>query len=170
MGAGEILMEPIANGEVVPPQSTPKEAYESLIDGAQRLCDAFRLIGYRGTICADAIWTPEGKLIFSETNGRITGSTHLHTTIPERVIGPAFRDQRVRLEHIGWPASSFADAAEQLHAAGLAFDPKTRTGVVFTGNYVPVNGKIMYRIIAEDFESAVEVERSIGTLTAKARA
>lgn len=168
MGTGEILMEPIANGEVVPPQSIPKDTHDILIDGARRLCEAFRTIGYRGTICADAIWTSDGQLIFSETNGRITGSTHLHTTIPERVIGPAFRDRRVRLEHIGWPASSFADGTAQLLAAGLAFDPQTRTGVVFTGNYVPVNGKIMYCVIAEDFETAVEIERRISAFTAKA--
>lgn len=165
-GCGEILMEPIANGEVVPPQSIPEHAHAELVDAARRVCGAMQAIGYRGTICADAIWTPEGRLLFSETNGRITGSTHLHTAIPDRVLGADIRERRVRLEHIGWRAPSFADAVEQLREAGLAYDARTGTGVVFTGNYVPVNGLVMYCIITEDFETALKVEERIAALQA----
>lgn len=166
-GCGEILMEPIANGEVVPPQSIPPHAHTELVDAAARVCGAMHAIGYRGTICADAIWTPEGQLLFSETNGRITGSTHLHTAIPDHVLGAKLRDERVRLEHIGWRADSFADAVAQIREAGLAYDPGTGTGVVFTGNYVPVNGLVMYCIIAEDFDTALKVEERIVALQAE---
>jgi len=159
LGTGELLMEPIAIGEIVPPISVPADVLDELIHEGERLCDAFRGIGYRGNIATDAIWSPEHPLAFSETNGRITGSTHLHTVIRDRMLQEEHRWHRVLLERAGWEISSFQEAVEYLQDEGLTFDAKTGTGVVLTGNYVPVNGKVMYCVVEQDYEAA----RAVGS-------
>ncbi|GAA3853445.1 hypothetical protein GCM10022243_18830 [Saccharothrix violaceirubra] len=164
LGTGEILMEPVAIGEIVPPRSITPEQHVELVDAGRRLCDAFRGLGYRGNISADAIRTGDGRIVFSETNGRLTGSTHLHAVLRDRMLRPDFRGERVMVERAVWSVPSFEGAVDALVAAGLAFDPETGTGVVLTGNYVPVNGKVMYCVVGKDFESAEAVAASLAGL------
>jgi hypothetical protein len=165
LGVGEILMEPVAVGEIVPPPSLTPDARAWLVDAGRRLCEQFRMMGYRGNISADAILTTEGEIVFTETNGRITGSTHLHTVVGGRIVDEEHRGKRVFLEHDGWAVPSFSAAVEQLTAAGLTYDPDTQTGVVLTANYVPVNGTVMYCVVAEDLESARVNERRLTSLS-----
>ncbi|MFC0541127.1 preATP grasp domain-containing protein [Kutzneria chonburiensis] len=163
-GTGQILMEPVAIGEIVPPQGVSPEQHQELVDEGRRLCEAFRGLGYRGNISADAIRTSDGRIVFSETNGRLTGSTHLHITLRDRMLRPEHRGHRVMIERAAWTVPSFVAAVEALRAAGLEFDATTGTGVVLTGNYVDVNGIVMYCIVGEDYESAEAVIATIDAL------
>lgn len=164
LGTGEILMEPVAIGEIVPPQSITPVQHEELVDAGRRLCEAFRGLGYRGIISADAIRTRAGDIVFSETNGRLTGSTHLHTVLRDIILRPEHRGDRVMVERAVWTVPSFTAAVDHLVAAGTAFDRETGTGVVLTGNYVPVNGKVMYCVVAKDYESAKSVVATLDAL------
>jgi hypothetical protein len=168
-GTGEILMEPVAAGEIIPPQSIGPDSLAEVVEMGRRLADRFRLLGYRGNICADAIITAAGQVIFTETNGRLTASTHLHTNIIGRVVGPEHRARRVFLEHAGrLTARSYAAAVERVQASGLGYDPITGTGVLLTANYVPINGTVTYCVVAENAPAARQTERTLTATLAAA--
>ncbi|MBB4962468.1 preATP grasp domain-containing protein [Micromonospora polyrhachis] len=164
LGVGEILMEPVAVGEIVPAQSIDPQVRDRLVVAGRRLCEPIRGLGYRGNLSTDAILTPEGEIVFSETNGRITGSTHLHAVIGARVVGANHRDHRVIMERGGWQAASFTGALEQLTAAGLAYDPATRTGIILTSCHVPADDTVVYCVVAEDLAAVREYQRRLAAL------
>lgn len=164
-GTGEILMEPVATGEVIPPQSVTPETISELVETGRRASEAFRVMGYRGTICADAIRTPDGEVLFTETNGRLTASSHLHLNLIGRVVGEAYRDRRVFLERSGrWAVPSLTEALTRLEDAGLDYDPVTKLGVVVTADYTPAIGRVTYCVVAHDLDSAHGCEEKIAAL------
>jgi Pre ATP-grasp domain/PGM1 C-terminal domain len=165
-GTGEILMDPVAVGEIVPALARhPADAVGELVAVGRRLCEAYRALGYRGTISADGYRTPEGEIRFSEANGRITGSTHLHTVMGARLVGPEPRPRRVYLGG-ACPAPSFRDAAGALAASGLGFDAAAATGTVLVNHLGPSAGTVMYCVIAEDVAAARERQRDLEALFA----
>ncbi|GAB3143266.1 hypothetical protein GCM10027290_19410 [Micromonospora sonneratiae] len=170
VGVGEILMEPVAVGEIVPAQSIGPDVRDRLVAAGRRLCEPIRVLGYRGNISTDAILTPDGEIVFTETNGRITGSTHLHTVVGGRLLGDGYRDRRVIMERGGWAVPSFTGGLEQLTAAGLAYDPATRTGVILTSGYLPTDGSVVYCVVAEDLASVRNYERRLADLLTGASA
>jgi len=166
LGVGEILMDPVAVGEIVPPPSLASDVEGRLIAGGRQLCESFRVLGYRGNLSADAILTPAGDVLFTETNGRITGSTHLHTVVRDRIIGADYRKKRIIVERAGWPVLSFSAAVARLAAAGLGYDPVHRTGVMLTSDRMPDDGTLTYCVVAEDLESAQDQEHRVAALFA----
>lgn len=162
LGTGEILMEPVAVGEVVPAQALTAAGRATLVDAGRRLCRAYGAIGYRGFLSADAVLTPAGEIVFTETNGRLSGSTHLHTVVRARLVAEEHRDRRVLLERRGWAVPSFSAALERLTGAGLGYDQHTSTGVVLTSDLTP-DGTLTYCVVAEDLATA---KANAGRLTA----
>ncbi|MEO6501128.1 MAG: peptide ligase PGM1-related protein [Jatrophihabitantaceae bacterium] len=159
-GTGEILMEPVAVGEIVPAQALTPANSAFLVESGQRLCRSLHAMGYRGYLSADAVLTPEGDIVFTETNGRISGSSHLHISIGARVLDAAHRGRRVLLQLGGWATPSFAAAVERLRDAGLAFDRQTGLGVVLVSDLMP-DGTLSYCAVAEDLESARTLNRQL---------
>ncbi|WP_406206506.1 peptide ligase PGM1-related protein [Kitasatospora sp. NBC_01560] len=166
-GCGEMLMDPVVLGEITPPVTPDAGVRAELIDQAARLCESLRVLGYRGTLSADAFLTPKGELYFSETNGRLTGSTHLHDALFARLVGAEHRGARVILELAGLHVPSFPEAVAAIGRAGLAFDPATRTGVVFSADFGPADGSVMYCAIAEDAAAARAAEARLLALFAR---
>ncbi|MGW6915336.1 preATP grasp domain-containing protein [Kitasatospora sp. NPDC054939] len=153
-GCGEMLMDPVVVGEITPPVTPDARTIAELVDRAARLCESLRVIGYRGTLSADAFLTPGGELYFCETNGRLTGSTHLHDALFARLVGAERRAERVILELAGLKVPTFPEAVEAVTAAGLAFDPTSATGVVFSCDFARADGSVMYCVIAGSAEEA----------------
>ncbi|WP_441246920.1 peptide ligase PGM1-related protein [Kitasatospora sp. McL0602] len=166
-GCGEMLMDPVVVGEITPPVTPDAGVRAELVDQAARLCESLRVLGYRGTVSADAFLTPDGELYFSETNGRLTGSSHLHDALFARLVGAGQRAHRVILELSGLAVPSFPAAVDAVRRAGLGFDPQTRTGVVFSCDFAPADGTVMYCVIAEDADRARALERRLTTLFAR---
>lgn len=164
LGVGELLMEPVAVGAVFPAQSISPQAHDELVDGGLRLCESLRAVGYRGVVSADAILTPGGDVLFTETNCRLTGSTHVHMVLCGQVVDPGYRRRRVFVERAGWPVPSFAAAVDQLARSGLGYAPASRTGVVLTTDQVSGDGTVTYCVVAEDLDAARELERGLGGL------
>ena len=152
-GTGEILMEPVAIGEIVPAQALTPASRTFLVESGLRLCRSLHAMGYRGYLSADAVLTPAGDIVFTETNGRISGSTHLHISIGARVLDAVHRGRRVLLQLSGWAVPSFAAAVERLRDADMAFDRETGLGVVLVSDLMP-DGALSYCVVAEDLESA----------------
>ena len=162
-GTGEILMDPVAVGVIVPP-SLDSDTESRLIHGGRQLCESYRVLGYRGNISADAILTPAGEVLFTETNGRLTGSTHLYTVVRDRLIGAAYQKDRIVLERSGWPVPSFSAAEAALLAAGLSYEPGRRVGVLLTSERIPDDGTLSYCVVAEDLASVEDQERGVKAL------
>ncbi|MFJ8436148.1 peptide ligase PGM1-related protein [Kitasatospora sp. NPDC094019] len=160
-GCGEMVMRPVVIGEITPPVTPDAEVRAELVAQGARLCEALRLIGYRGTVSADAVLTPEGEVLFHETNGRITGSSHLHDVYFGHLLREEHRGSRCILELTGLKVPSFAEAAAAVGAAGLGFAPETGTGVLFSCNFTPADGSVMYCAVAESPEAARALETAL---------
>ncbi|MFJ8043347.1 peptide ligase PGM1-related protein [Kitasatospora sp. NPDC096147] len=163
-GCGEMLMDPVVVGEITPPVTPDAAVLAELVDQAGRLCESLRVLGYRGTVSADAFLTPKGELYFSETNGRLTGSTHLHEALMRRLVGAGRRADRVILELAGLAVPSFPEAVAAVRDAGLAFDPATATGVVFSCDFARADGSVMYCVIAGSAAEARTAEHRLRAL------
>ncbi|TCQ02449.1 hypothetical protein C8J34_11825 [Rhizobium sp. PP-F2F-G36] len=168
-GTGELLSAPFACAQVMPPVGFEAHAMATIKSKGLRLAECVATLGFRGRLSADAIVTPQGEVFFTEYNGRVTGSTHIYAIIGDRVIGSGFGNDRIILERIwpdGWRVGSFETARESLFEAGLAFDPITRTGVVFTNAYNAQTQGVMYCIAAPDIPSARQIEGHLAKLFA----
>ncbi|RKT19033.1 hypothetical protein BX285_3476 [Streptomyces sp. 1114.5] len=161
---GEMLSAPVANAQVIPSPGLPPRALPELVAAGGRLCETLRMMGFRGQFCADAIVTGTGEVMFTEYNGRITGSTHIYTVIGRQLVGPDYADSRVLVEYCKWPVPSFTAAAEKLAAAGLAYDRASRTGVVLVKAFSHADGTVRFCVIAEDFEAAEVVRERVESL------
>lgn len=167
-GTGEMLTDPVVIGEIVPASARlTDEATAELTAAGRHLCEAYRALGYRGTISADAYVTVQGEIRFCEANGRITGSTHLHTAMAGRLLDPAVRRQRVLLGG-ECAAPPFPATAAALEDAGLGFDPASGTGVVLVNAFGPRTGAVMYCVIAEDVTGARARQAELVPVLAKA--
>ncbi|MFI1652010.1 peptide ligase PGM1-related protein [Streptomyces avidinii] len=168
-GDGELLSAPYAVGEIMPAQGLEPDLLDEIVEGGRKLAWALHAIGYRGVLCPDAIVTPEREVLFTEYNGRITGSTHIYGRIGKVAVGEGFGKDRVLLERVwpeGWHTPSFSAALTALEQAGLAYDPRSRTGVILTTAH-DGNSGVMYCIAAEDIASAWEWDRKVKPLFAR---
>ncbi|MDP9573984.1 UNVERIFIED_ORG: hypothetical protein J2W66_004487 [Agrobacterium larrymoorei] len=168
-GTGELLSAPFACAQVMPPVGFEGDAMALIESNGMRLAECMATLGFRGRLSADAIVTPQGEVFFTEYNGRVTGSTHIYAIIGDRIIGSGFGHDRIILERIwpdGWRVGSFGAARDSVFEAGLAFDPNTRTGVVFTNAYNAQSQGVMYCIAAPDILSARQIERHLAELFA----
>lgn len=165
IGVGDLLMAPTAIGGVLPAQTIDAETRAELLDGADRLVESLRVLGYRGVVCADAIATADKQVLFTETNCRLTGSTHLHLALYGRVVDPGYREKRIFVERFGWAVPSFTTAVERLATAGLAYDPTSRTGIVITTNDVDADGTVACCAIAGERQAAEGLHRRLSELS-----
>jgi hypothetical protein len=163
-GDGELLSAPFAVGQIMPSPDLPSDVHEALVAGGQQLCEPVRAMGYRGPLSADAIVTPEQAVLFTEFNGRVTGSTHIYGRIGQHVVGAGYGRDRMILERVwppGWSVDSFASAVRALDAAGLAYDPGTRLGVVLTNAFDDRYNGVMYCIVASALDEAWSFDRQL---------
>ncbi|MFI9721862.1 peptide ligase PGM1-related protein [Streptomyces sp. NPDC052396] len=170
LGTGEMLMDPTVTGEITPALVLPAGRHRLLIEEARRLCAVYQAMGYRGNLSPDAIHTPAGELLFTEANGRLTGSTHLHSAIGARLLGPDRRAHRVLAEDGGLPAPSFRAARDRLSAGGLAYDPATGTGTLLTADSTTADGTVTHCVIAEDADTVRDIQRALAGLVTGVRA
>jgi hypothetical protein len=165
-GQGEMLPSAFAAGEIMPAFWLKPDTLTELIDGAYRLCQPVHAMGYRGYLSGDAIVTPDQRVLYTEFNGRVSGSTHIYDIVGKRVVGPDYVEDRILLERAGWSVPSFQAAAEALAAAGFAYDPAARTGVVLLNAVDPQYGTVIYCVIAENLDAALNREQELTALFA----
>lgn len=162
-GVGELLMAPVAVGQVVPPQCLTPATRHALIEAGLRVARAMHAIGYRGYLSTDSVLTPSGEIVLTETNGRISGSTHLHVAIENRLLAGTNLADRVILERFDWMVPSFAAARAALVEAGLGFDRELDLGVVLTSDLSP-DRTLSYCVVARDLAGAEAVAQRLPTL------
>ncbi|WBB53718.1 peptide ligase PGM1-related protein [Verrucosispora sp. WMMD573] len=164
-GQGEMLSAPVAIAEVIPAPDLTPTTMAALVDGAERLCESLRALGYRGLLSADSLVTPDG-VFFSEYNGRVTGSTHIYGVVGAKLVGPDYADRRVLLERDDWKVPSLEAALAALTRAGLAFDPESGTGVVAVMPHNTSNGTLRYCYVAATLAEAWAGQERVEALLA----
>ncbi|HEV2343281.1 MAG TPA: peptide ligase PGM1-related protein [Actinocrinis sp.] len=164
-GQGHLLSTPYGGASITPAADVDPDRMAEVVSGGRQLCEAMRAIGYRGVLSADAIVTPAGQVMFTEYNGRSTGSTHGYQIVGRKIIGPDYAEDRVIVERLGtdaWCIESFAEAVQMLRASGLQYDPQTRRGVVFLHAFDPGTTSVPYVVIDESIAAAAEIEVQLG--------
>lgn len=119
--------------QTVPLQGADPLLHARLVDGGTRLAEAYRALGYRGHLSADAITTPDGRIYFTEVNAQVSGSLHIYQVIAHRIVDTAASPARAVVEYHVPPTWHVPDTAAFDHALAkldCAWDPDTRTGVI----------------------------------------
>ncbi|MDX3360608.1 peptide ligase PGM1-related protein [Streptomyces griseoaurantiacus] len=166
---GEMLSEPVTTKQIIPPPAFSGQVLDDLTDQGRRLCEPLRAMGYRGRLSADAIVTPDGELLFTEYNGRITGSTHVYSVFGEKIVGGDFMKDRVLFEGFwpkGWSVPSFDEAVRRLTEAGLVYDRGSRTGVIISSAFDRRDDTLLHCVVAESLSEARTVEERLAGLFA----
>ncbi|MEU5049179.1 peptide ligase PGM1-related protein [Streptomyces sp. NPDC021096] len=163
-GYGEMLSEPVTTKQIIPPTEFSPEILGELTRQGRNLCEPLRAMGYRGRLSADAVITPDGELLFTEYNGRVTGSTHVYSVFGGKIVGREFMKDRVLLEGFwpkGWSVPSFDSAVETLAHAGLAYDRGSRSGVIISSAFDRRDDTLLHCVVAESLTAAYEVEKKL---------
>ncbi|MEU8844036.1 peptide ligase PGM1-related protein [Streptomyces roseus] len=151
-------MHPMLDGIAISGSSATADRHREFAEGSVDLCAAVRAMGYRGHINIDVILTPEGEMFFSEYNGRLGGTTHLHH-IGTRFLGRGYDTARTMLtRNSSWRVPSVVRALAVLAERNLTFDPVTGSGVLITCDYTRHWGAVEYCAVADTPEEATEME------------
>ncbi|MFD8416223.1 peptide ligase PGM1-related protein [Streptomyces sp. NPDC059650] len=170
-GHGEMQYCPLPNAQVMPAPDLTGGQLDSLVDGGHRISAGLRAVGYRGILSADAVVTPQGEVLFTEYNGRATGSTHIYEIVGKRVVGPGFGTDRILLERVWpkhWEVPSFSAALTRLRESGHAYDPDTRRGAIILAAYHPGRKGVMLCFVDDTVGAALHREQLVGGLFAPA--
>lgn len=127
--------------QVVPLDSVTESVRAALLGGGTRLAEAYRAMGYRGHLSADALVLPTGAVVFTEVNAQISGSLHIYQSIAHGIVDVTAEPARQVVEyHVPptWAVPSFAAFLSALDELGLAYDPDTRTGVIVSMPAIPL--------------------------------
>jgi len=134
--------------QTVPLREVEAAVRVQLLDGGMRLAEAYRSMGYRGHLSADAIITPDGRVVFTEVNAQVSGSPHIYDVIARQIVDIEATPQRSVVEYHVPPTWAVPDLTTFLTAAdelGCAYDAASRTGVIVSMPLIPlVPGKAQF--------------------------
>lgn len=160
---GEMRMTPVFDGVVLPGLTMTTEQTDRFRSAVVALCRAVRAIGYRGLINVDGIVDPAGRVLLTEYNGRLGGTTHLHW-LGLSTVGPDYADRSVFVSNNDWKVPSFTTALERLESAGLVYTRARGSGVVITCDHTAQSGAVEYCVIGTDHASADATEKALKEL------
>ncbi|MFF9402256.1 hypothetical protein [Streptomyces sp. NPDC014744] len=127
--------------QVVPLDGVTEPVRAALLDGGARLAEAYRALGYRGHLSADALVLPDGAVVFTEVNAQVSGSLHIYQSIAHGIVDVTAEPARQVVEyHVPptWAVPSFTAFLAVLDELGLTYDPATRTGVIVSMPAIPL--------------------------------
>lgn len=157
-GSGEMHYLPLAASQTIPLPDIESPRGCALMQGAKAIAEAYHAMGYRGYVGVDAIFTPCGKLLFTEANSRVTGSTHIYVGLGERLLGSHYAQTHFLIDRIwpdNWRAASFGSALAALNEAGIAYDEEAQEGVVLCSALDRRDNTVMHCIVTRDLERSV---------------
>jgi hypothetical protein len=127
--------------QIVPLRAVDDGVRAQLLAGGERLAQAYRALGYRGYLSADAIVTTEGQVVFTEVNAQVSGSLHIYQVIAHQIVDTSAAPQRSVVEyHVPptWAVPDFDAFLAALDELGCDYDPATRTGVIVSMPVIPL--------------------------------
>lgn len=127
--------------QIVPLRGVDENVRAQLFDGGVRLAEAYRALGYRGHLSADAIVTTDGRVVFTEVNAQVSGSLHIYQVIAHHIVDTTAMPERSVVEyHVPptWAVPDFDAFLAAVDQLGCAYDPATRTGVIVSMPVIPL--------------------------------
>lgn len=127
--------------QIVPLRDVDETIRAQLLAGGTRLAEAYRTLGYRGHLSADAVVTTGGRVIFTEVNAQVSGSLHIYQVIAHRIVETDVAPQRSVVEyHVPptWAVPDFDAFLTAVDELGCDYDPATRTGVIVSMPVIPL--------------------------------
>jgi hypothetical protein len=168
-GYGEMRMDPILNGHIVPGYRSHDDAFAELTTSSHRLCRVLRTMGYRGPLSVDAIVTPDGRLLVSEINCRQGGPTHIHE-LGRKIFGPGYLTDAVLSEDRKKRLPPLGEFVTELDREGIHYDPARKEGVVVTLDDVgPGKGFGECCVIGPTASRVEELESRVARLLSRPR-
>ncbi|MGZ4106699.1 MAG: preATP grasp domain-containing protein [Tumebacillaceae bacterium] len=156
---GDMRMEPVWNGFEIPSLSLNAYAIGEFASCSMQLAEVARQRGYVGKINCDGVLTSEGKVFFTEINGRLGGCTHIHV-VAEHLYGANYGDRYTLLTRnkikVGW---SFSELLQRLAEANLLVTGPHQTGVVVLTEDLERSGAIEYLVVGDGQEHAKQLEQ-----------
>lgn len=165
----EMRMRPVVSGMVLPGMEVTGTQLKSFSEAVLAISEPVRAIGYRGYMNIDGIVATDGRVLLTEFNGRLGGTTHLDA-IARLLLGSTYLDEALLVTGHSWRAPSFRAALRALTAAGLAYNPATRTGVLLTCDNSRQSGIVEYCIVAPGRAAMEYLEQAVLALTFPASA
>ncbi|MGN7799384.1 hypothetical protein [Leifsonia sp. 22587] len=128
------------------PSEPPRGGGVQLREGGKILATRYQAIGYRGRFSADAIVSPDGRVLFTEANSRYTGSTHLYEVMPRLPASKATSRSRVVMQ--GQTAcASLSDTLSRWEDQGISYSHSSGTGAVALTPQFGLDGPIIFNVI-----------------------
>jgi len=127
--------------QVVPLRGISHDVRQRLLEGGARLAEAYRALGYRGYLSADAIVTADGHVLFTEVNAQVSGSLHIYKVIGHGIVGVAELPHRNVVEyHVppSWAVPDWDTFASTVEELGCSYDPATHSGVIVSMPIIPL--------------------------------
>ncbi|MFF5265297.1 hypothetical protein ACFY4C_40985 [Actinomadura viridis] len=118
-----------------------ENARTKLVRGGTLIASAWRAVGYRGRLSADAILTADGRVLFTEVNAQVSGSLHIYEVIARRIVRTAETPRRTVVEyHVPptWAVPDFATFLTACEELGCGWNPEQRTGVIVSMPVIPI--------------------------------
>ncbi|WP_433662230.1 peptide ligase PGM1-related protein [Nocardia sp. CA-128927] len=162
---GEMRMEPMWSGFVLPPQDLPATVHAQFCADSQQIALSAQRLGYYGLINIDAIVGADHRLTYTEFNGRAGGVTNIDT-IARRLLGEDYLHSHVLLTRNGLRVPRITEFVEHLARVDIRFDATRGSGIV-VGTDDPVTGAIEYVAIGRDRAEAERLEQQLATLAAE---
>jgi hypothetical protein len=156
LDCGEVRQAPIING-IILPCSLPPYQLSHFIAAATELARLCCDLGYDGLINIDGIVTTDHQVIINEINGRVGGCSHIHHIL-QTVAGGGYGDDRTVMSHSMNVAMTLGEAFNLLRDKGLAYEAKTRQGIVIVAEDTAHSGHLEYLSIAPSRAEAARIE------------
>jgi hypothetical protein len=158
MNFGEMRMEPTFIGFEIPCQRLDPFTIGEMTSHAMNLCREAGDRGFTGYMNCDSIITEDGRVLFTEFNGRMGDCTHIDY-LAKALVGVDYQRTHVVLTRNWVAAKSFSDTLVGLAEAGLLFDRAEGSGVVIPIDGIERCGVIDYMVIGHDAEHARDLEQ-----------
>jgi hypothetical protein len=155
---GEMRMEPTFIGFEIPGQRMRAADLGDMTAHSMDLAREAGRRGFVGYMNIDSITTWDGRLFFNEVNGRMGCCTNIDY-LARALVGENYTRQRVVLTYNWIDVGSFTAAVKALDAAGLAFNKRSRTGVIIAVEDVARTGTVDYMVVGTDLDHAKDLEK-----------
>jgi hypothetical protein len=127
--------------QVVPLRGVARDVRQQLAAGGSLLAGAYRALGYRGYLSADAIVTAAGRVLFTEVNAQVSGSLHIYHAIAHGIVEVNETPYRKVVEyHVPptWAVADWDTFMSALEDLGCGYDNATRSGVIVSMPIIPM--------------------------------
>lgn len=155
---GEMRMAPLWVGFEIPCRTLAPYQLGQFLSLSMKLADIAQARGYVGKINCDAIRTGDGRMLFTEVNGRLGGCTHIHV-LAQRLFGHDYGDRYTLLTGNKVKSGPFLVLLDRLDREGLLYTAERGEGAVILTEDTRRTGTVEYMVAASEAQRAHDLEQ-----------